>query len=215
MAKFESDPDLAYLSIIYLPSPQTLKFRKVPVGTNQKWYSNRIQIWVQFENFSNSNSNEFGLNLKFFQIQIWVKFEIKFFIKVFKIWSNFFSVFTTFFWFDHKKYFCNTFLCKFLAKSWSSRTCVRDRFFLNFKQFSSFFLQCSTGTHMCGAGTPTFRTSAKMQSVSFFVRHRSFFKGAKNREIQKTEKMDLRHLLFWGCLKSAIFGGKPMPTRPP
>ena len=43
----------------------------------------------------------------------------------------------------------------------------------------------------------------------------SFFKGAKNREIQKTEKMDLRHLLFWGCLKSAIFGGKPMPTRPP
>ena len=68
---------------------------------------------------------------------------------------------------------------------------------------------------MCGAGTPTFRTSAKMQSVSFFVRHRSFFKGAKNREIQKTEKMDLRHLIFWGCLKSAIFGGKPMPTRPP
>ena len=157
-------------------------------------------VWLEFEIFSNSNLN-----------QIWIKF----FIKNLKIWSNFFSVFTFFFRFDHKKYFCNVFLCDFLAKSWSSRTCVRDRFFLNFKQFSSFFLQCSTGTHMCGAGTPTFRTSAKMQSVTFIVRHRSFFKGAKNREIQKTEKMDLRHLLFWGCLKSAIFGGKPMPTRPP
>ena len=52
----------------------------------------------------------------------------------------------------------------------------------------------------------------RAQKTKFYT---SFFKGAKNREIQKTEKMDLRHLLFWGCLKSAIFGGKPMPTRPP
>ena len=153
---------------------------------------------------------------------IWNFFKFKFesnlnqiFHQKFENLIQLFFSFHIFFRFDHKKYFCNVFLCDFLAKSWSSRTCVRDRFFLNFKQFSSFFLQCSTGTHMCGAGTPTFRTSAKMQSVSFFVRHRSFFKGAKNREIQKTEKMDLRHLLFWGCLKSAIFGGKPMPTRPP
>ena len=146
---------------------------------------------------------------------IWNFFKFKFesnlnqiFHQIFQNLIQLFFSFYNFFWFDHKKYFCNTFLCKFLAKSWSSRTCVRDRFFLNFKQFSSFFLQCSTGTHMCGAGTPTFRTSAKMQSVSFFVRHRSFFKGAKNREIQKTEKMDLRHLIFWGCLKSAIFWRK-------
>ena len=167
------------------------------------WNFFQIQIQMSLAsiwNFSNSNLS-----------QIWDQI----FHQIFQNLIQLFFSFYNFFWFDHKKYFCNTFLCKFLAKSWSSRTCVRDRFFLNFKQFSSFFLQCSTGTHMCGAGTPTFRTSAKMQSVSFFVRHRSFFKGAKNREIQKTEKMDLRHLLFWGCLKSAIFGGKPMPTRPP
>ena len=43
------------------------------------------------------------------------------------------------------------------------------------------------------------------QKTKFYT---SFFKGAKNREIQKTEKMDLRHLIFWGCLKSAIFWRK-------
>ena len=45
----------------------------------------------------------------------------------------------------------------------------------------------------------------RAQKTKFYT---SFFKGAKNREIQKTEKMDLRHLIFWGCLKSAIFWRK-------
>jgi len=49
---------------------------------------------------------------------------------------------------------------------------------------------------------------------NFYRADTVLFLGAKNREIQKSEKMDLRHLIFLRYLKSVTFRGKPMPTRP-
>ena len=66
----------------------------------------------------------------------------------FKFWSTFWQKFS--FFCVRLKNKSNAFFYIKFEKSCSSRTCVRDWFFIDFKSFSSNFVQCSTGNDLTG-----------------------------------------------------------------